>query len=158
MTKQDLISAELSPEATTQIRKLLQDINVLLPFLVAFSAGERVRYLKPGPEALDASLDIANAVADQPEHFSPISHEDAAEIRRDIALARALAPVAQAVNSLSESLSDTIFAAESDAFRRATKLYAQIRTIEAEVPGIDQYAATMRAYFDRSPRKPTVAE
>ncbi|NUN16471.1 MAG: hypothetical protein HUU55_22815 [Myxococcales bacterium] len=158
MTKQDLISADLSPETVGQIRKLLLEINSMLPFLVAFSAGERLRYLKAGPEAVEASSDIANAVLDRPEHFSPASHEDAAEIRRDVALARALAPVAQAVNSLAESLADTIFAAESDAFRRATKLYAQIQTITNEVPGIDQYAAGMRAYYDRSPRKPAATE
>lgn len=151
--KYNMVSGTVDPELPGQMLATINHWKERLPFLVALDKQTRTRLVWPGTNGLEASGAMADAAEAYPG-LSPGAVADPAELRRDVALAKALAPVRDALASLTQAIDNTIAAAGSDAYRTALKLYAIAHVVKDQAPGIEERIRPLAAHLDRPSRRP----
>ena len=151
MSSQNLISAVLTNETKGAILKDLADAQSKLDFLLALLPGDVQSIFKPGAGYLPF-MDLSDNVVDQhPEIL--LSTINIEEFRKDIALARQLAPIILAVDALAEGLHRTYTAVCSDAMSTSFDIYSLVKINRDKIPGMSAIADQMGAYFKKSSRK-----
>jgi hypothetical protein len=120
------ISATLSDTDQQAVMAAIQTIRQKLPFLIDLTPEERHDLPKMGDKSR-AFVEQALNVATQNEDILPRSF-DVAEMRRDVELIGALAPIIAVVAQLLELLEDTYIAAGSDAYTAALHVYQFARS------------------------------
>lgn len=115
------INAALSKSDRDKILDLIQQIRVLLPFLIDLSPDDRQTLVKMGDKSrafVEGSLTLAEA----DDSFLPRSF-DVAEMRRDKDLHDNLSPVFVQVLRLFEAVGDTMMLAGSDLIMNGFEVY-----------------------------------
>jgi hypothetical protein len=151
--KYDLVSGEIAADKVKEILDTVIRWRTELPFLVAFDQEARRHVTKPGEEGVLASVSMADTAAEHASFF-PKDVADPLEIRRDAALAQALAPVLVALTSFAQAVDDTILAAKSDAYRGGLKLYGIAKLLREQIPGLSEQITPLKARLDRVARPP----
>jgi hypothetical protein len=152
MTKTtNYVSAEFPVERSAELVVQIQGMRTGLGFLVSWTAADRTAALKLGDEAFEATAAMAEVVEQYQDQF-PKDVVDAAELRRDVALARGLAPVSRALRALADAIDDTILAARSDAFRAALQAYGLAKFLTKTIPGLRKLVEPLQKVFDRPGR------
>jgi hypothetical protein len=152
MSKMDnLVSAEIDAETVQRLVEQIRVIQSQLEFLVRMTNEERHRLARPGQEILEALPKLADAAVEHPKHF-PAEIFDVAELRRDLALTAALAPLHTAAKELADDLSDTRMAAESDAYRTGLSGWVLAKVAVRQVPELGEVIEQMRRILDRRSR------
>lgn len=149
--KYNLVSAELTSEAAERVAGLIGELQGLMPFLIALTKDTRSTLVWPGAAGLEAAGAMAETVAKRPGLF-PADVVDAAELKRDVALARALGPIRDGLAGLLQGVEDTLAGAGSDAYRAALRAYALAQVIKSTTPGLEAEMAPLAGHLDR-PRR-----
>ncbi len=150
--KYNLVSAELAPEVLAEVMELIRQIEARLPFLIALTKDNRTSLTWPGANGLEASASLAEAVAARPGLF-PAEAVDVAEMKRDLALVKALTPIRDALSGLWQRIDDTVAAAGSDGYRAALRAYALAQVLMQLAPGLEAETAPFAAHLDRPSRR-----
>lgn len=120
------ISATLSASDRQAVLDALQTIRQKLPFLVDLSPEDRRAMLKMG-DASRAFVAQALVVAEQNPDIMPASF-DVAEMRKDVELLEALAPVRASLAQVAELVDDSYVVIGSEAYAAALLVYQFART------------------------------
>jgi len=154
---QNLISYALSTEEKTAIDSALTALETTTKaFAVALSPEQKARLLKPG-DTYSPLIDKAAKVLDEyPQVLSGTFNKD--EFRKDLQLRTDLGDIRNRFIKLAESIDNTLFAVNSDCFVQSLKVYGGVEANKAEVPGINQLAAEMEAFFEKSTKEETTTD
>jgi hypothetical protein len=151
MSSQNMISASLPDEVKTSVLNSLAQAKDKLNFLLALRTEDIQSIYKPGSGYLPF-IDLVDHVVEQhPEILSTTIDID--ELRKDIALAKQLAPIIVAIDAFSESLHRTYTAVCSDAMGTCFDVYSLCKLNRDKVPGMSAIVDEMASYFKKSPRK-----
>lgn len=134
MSKQNLVSAEITEAVKSDIQTNISNINAALPFLLALSNEDRKGGLKLGDKTvafIDKALDYAGS---NPSLVPP--YVNLAEVQKDYQLQKALIDVQQWMASLLQKIEDTRQEAGAEAYNGILGFYQAVRVAaEKNVPG-----------------------
>jgi len=140
------ISSVLSDADKTAILTKLNDIKVLLTFLVNLTKDEKrgLQSLSPGNEPfVTKALTYAEANAGLVPPYLNVP-----EFRKDYNLALALQAVLQVSSPMQESLEDTTAAVGHEAYKAALTFYGSVQqAAQLNVPGADTIADDLAQRF-----------
>lgn len=119
------IEATLSTADRQAALDALALVRSKLPFLIDLTPDDRQSLLKMGDKSR-AFVAQALTIAEQDDSFLPRSF-DTAEMRQDVQLIEALAPIMVAVTQLNEMLGDTFALVGSDAYSAALLVYNALK-------------------------------
>lgn len=152
MTADNLISAQLTETEQSEVAARIGEIKKAMGFLITLTTQERLRLAKPGSDALAAADSLVSMVERHGKYFST-EVIDPKEMRKDLALIKALTPIHDMLQGLVESVSDTISAAKSDTYRSTLKAYTLAQVIAKQVPGMEASLDPIKEVLDRPSRK-----
>lgn len=152
MTADKLVSGQLTDQQRAEVMTKLAEIQKTLGFLVTMTMQERARIAKPGSDALAAAESVVVMLESHSQYFST-QVVDPKEIRKDLALIKALTPMLDVVQGLADAISDTLLAAKSDTFRAVLKSYTLAQVIAQQVPGMSASLQPLKEVFERPARK-----
>jgi hypothetical protein len=156
MSTQNVISYALSTEEKTAINSALSALETTTKkFVVALTPEQKSGLAKPGNN-YSPLIDKAARVPEQFPQALPSSF-DTAEFAKDLTLRGDLTAFRDRLIKLSESIDNTLFAVNSDCFAESLKVYGFVESSKPYIPGINQLAAEMEAFFTRSARTATAA-
>ena len=115
------ISASISQADRQAVLDAINTIRQKLPFLIDLTPEERRTLLRMGDKSR-GFVAQALTVAEQNEDILPRSF-DVAEMRKDVDLLDALAPIMNALSQLTELVEDTAMAVGSEAYASALLVY-----------------------------------
>lgn len=125
-------------------------VRTKLPFLIDLTTADRQSLLRMGDKSR-AFVNQALTVAEQDDSFLPRSF-DSAEMRQDVELIEALAPIMTAVTQLNELLGDTFALVGSDAYAAALVVYSSAQR-NGKGSALDALADTLGQRFARKARE-----
>lgn len=149
------IDAALTTADKDEILNTLRLIRTKLPFLVDLSPEDRQSLVKMGDKSR-AFVAQALTIAEQDDSFLPRSF-DVAEMRQDVELLEALAPIMVAVTQLNELLGDTYALAGSDAYAAALVVYGAAQR-DGNGAALDALTDTLGRRFARKSKGKTLPE
>jgi hypothetical protein len=122
MSRNNLISAELSPEQKNEVLKCLNEAQNILSFLINISAAEKKRLAKMGTRSVGFVDDCIMTF----DEFAPLlpNNLDRAELKRDRLLQEDLMAISVKVSALHESIQDSLAALNSDLMTACNDGYA----------------------------------
>ena len=148
---QNLVSATLTEETKNQILAKLTEIKSALSFLLSLQPKEVMGIFKAG-NAYAPLLDKAyHVVIDHPEILPAVFDKE--EFINDYMLSKEITPIDNQVNQLSESLTKTLMAINSDTLSGTLEVYAAVKQNKDKVPGLNVVAEEMAEFFKRSAKK-----
>ena len=151
MPQQNLISATIDSNVKQEILQKLAEVRNSLSFLQSLQTSDLQGLFKAGntyAPFIEKAYSTMNLHADiLPTVF------DAEEFRRDYQLSKDLTQITTQINELSESLSRTLIAVNSDAMSASLEIYAAVKQHKDKVPGLNVAADEMAVFFKRV-RKP----
>ncbi|HEY9166153.1 MAG TPA: hypothetical protein VIS48_08345 [Candidatus Kryptonia bacterium] len=152
MCAQNLVSAALTSEQQAAAKAALVQLKASIPALVTLSPQEKQALVKVG-NAYEPFLDLANGVTTaHPEIMSGVFNLQ--EFNKDYQLQKDLSPILSDLLELTEAVSDTFFAARSDAMSESLDVYASVQMNKNKIAGMDTIAAKMAAFFKKSRQQP----
>jgi hypothetical protein len=151
MARKNLVSASITDEAMTAVKKGLGDIATALPFLIVLSAEERRRTRVMGHK----SVEFVNLALNGAESFSEylLSSFDKAELAKDIAVINKLWKIRVDVASLLEKIDDTIYGASADAIKAADEVYEYLKSASGKNAAVKALVAEMSKRYERPSKK-----
>lgn len=151
MATKNLISASVTDEAMTAVKKGLADIATALPFLIVLSTMERKKTRVMGQK----SVEYVNLALNGAESFSEylLSSFDKEELAKDIAVINKLWKIRVDVASLLEKIDDTIYGASSDAMRAADEIYNYLKSASEKNAAVKALVSEMSKRYDRPSKK-----
>lgn len=151
---QNLISADLSEAALTQIAEHVTAIRALLPFLIDLDTDDRRKLLVMGAGTLgfaDDAVDLTRQHGDiLPRSFS------SEELQRDRALYGQMVRLQNLIDPLKDLIDDTALAVGSDLFQGALEVYTFAKAA-GKGTGLEERVKTMGKRFVKR-RRTRVAE
>ena len=150
MAMQNLVSAVFTPEAQTGVTQGITGIKSKMDFLIILQPNQKNQLMKVGTIHSGFVKDAYQVVCDHPEIMSSLFNVD--EFKKDYSLSQDLVPILNQLNELTESVEDTLFAANSDSMCAALEVYGAVQANKDKVPGMDTIAAKMAGYFKKSKR------
>lgn len=152
MAQQNLVSAILPPETKAEVLKMIGEIKTKLNFLLTLQNDEVKRIVKAANGFAPFIEKSYNSINDHPEIMSNVFDID--EFKRDFALSKDLAVIANQINELANSLENTLMAVNSDALVGALEIYAAVKQNLDKVPGLNVVTQEMAEFFQKA-RKST---
>ncbi len=144
----NLVSATLSPADKTAIITKLDEIKVLLPFLINLTIDEKRALPKMGSFRDGMDEAFAAEMAAHPEMVP--NFVDMPELGRDRALRQMLRDVAQQLAALCESVEDTQTAVGVDAYMAYLSFYNNVKqAAKRNVPGANAVLDNLKRFFPR---------
>lgn len=143
------VSASLSQADRQAVMDAINTIRQKLPFLIDLTPDERRSLLRMGDKSR-GFVAQALEVAEQNPDILPRSF-DVAEMRRDVELLSALAPVLNALSQLNELVDDTHMAVGSEAYASALLVYQYARAA-GRGPALDSALDSLGQRFARKSR------
>jgi hypothetical protein len=147
------ISATLDAETVENVIKHLAEVRAMLPFLVNLTPDERQTIPKMGVKTMpfvDKTLDYA---AVNPHLVPP--YFNAAELLRDVTLAKQLLQIQNIIAQLYESVSDTSLAVGSEAYTASLTFYNTVKSAtKSNVPGTDTIYEDLKKRFPQRGKPP----
>jgi hypothetical protein len=150
---QNLVSASLTPEVKTEILQKLTEIKNALDFLLSLQPKEVRSLFKPGNTFAPLIDKAYHVVVDHPEILPAIFDKE--EFIKDYLLSKDLTPIDNQINELSESVSKTLMAINSDALNETMEVYAAVKQNKDKVPGLNVVAEEMAEFFKKAGKKVT---
>lgn len=149
MAQQNLILYALSSEEKTAIDSALTTLETTTKsFVVALTPKQKNGLLKPG-DNFSPLIDKAAKVLDEFPQLLPGTF-DTGEFRKDLQLRSDLSAFRNRLIALAESIDNTLYAVNSDCYVQTLKTYGFVEASKENVPGINQIAAEMEAFFTKS--------
>lgn len=148
MNIKNYVSATFDTAAQQTVTTALADLLAGLPFLIDLSPEDRRFMPKMGPKSqafVEKCLEAAKA---NPKALS--GSFDLAEFERDLALWKALQPIALKVAQLNELLDDTLTAVGSDLYTEALACYGYLKAAGNNA-GLDDLKSQLSTRFSRRP-------
>lgn len=143
------LSATLAPAQATAIATAIATIKTNLPFLINLTPDERQSISKMGDDGyvyVTKAMDYANTNANIIPAALSLS-----EGKRDLDLANALRPILQQLNSLVESVDDTMMAAGVEAKDFADNFYNIVKVMATtNTPGMNAIAQDLGVFYERA--------
>ena len=148
MTVQNLISATIPQETKTEIMQMLAELKNKMNFLLTLQPDEIQGLVKAGNSFSPFIEKAYNAVNAHP-HIMPAVF-DTEEFKRDYTLSKDLAVIASHMEQLSDTVSNTLLAANSDAMTASLEVYAAVKQNRDKVPGLNVVADEMAEFFKKA--------
>ena len=150
--KQNKISAVLDPAIKADIINLINDIKSKLPFAVNLTPTERRKLRKMGPKSVDYVNQCYASVSNFPNVFPGTFN--ASNFDEDMKLIAALEDVNQQLQSLYESINDTVMTAKSDAMKQADEVYKYLKQAADGDVAVSELVKNIGKRFDRKSNAP----
>jgi hypothetical protein len=147
------ISATLTPADRQAIMTAIDTIKQAMPFLIHLTAEERKAAPKAGDRSRGFMLNCLDA-AQQHSDCLPRSF-DVEEMYKDIKLMEDLYSVLMALGELHSLVGDTYFAAQSEAYGAALKVYDAAKAHD-DTPGMKIVVEQLKQQFARRNKKDMV--
>ena len=148
---QNLVSATLTEETKNKILEKLKEIREALDFLLSLQP-KQVMSLFKAAKGFAPLLDKAyNTLIAHPEIMPFVFDKE--EFIRDYQLSKNLTIIDDEINELSESVSKTLMAINSDTLNGTLDIYAAVKQNKDKVPGLNVVAAEMAEFFKKSGKK-----
>lgn len=126
MSTHNKVSGILKDADQQKIIKNIDDIALMLPFLINLTIEKRKKMRKMGAKSMDYVNLNLQGVQNFPKALK--SGIDFTKFKNDLNLYNSLVPIAIKLRALLESLDDTILAAGSDAIMAADEVYAKLKS------------------------------
>ena len=143
------LSAAITPTQVTAIATAIATIKTNLPFLINLSPVERQTFSKMGDVGF---VYVTKAVEHATNNASVIPPAiSVAEGKKDLDLANALRPILQQLNSLVESVDDTMMAAGVEAKDFADNFYNIVKVMATtNTPGMTAIAQDLAVFYEKA--------
>ncbi len=152
MAAQNLVSGALTEEQKASVAQAISTIRGGIPVLIILQPQQKREFVKVGNTFVPFIEMAHEALRDHPEIMPGVFNT--AEFNRDYQLAKDLVPILNQLAELTESVQDTIFAANSDAMSESLEVYAAVQQNKDKVPGMDTIAAKMAEFFKKGKKLP----
>ena len=147
------ISATLSAADHASILTKLNEIKVLLPFLVNLTPLERSTLPKMGDGSTPFVTKALTYAENNPQFVPP--YMNVPELRKDFNLATQVSLLRQQLNQVAEALDDTELALGSEAFVTSLTFYASVKqATKMNIPGADSIYDDLKTRFPGGPNNP----
>ena len=140
------IEATLTAEDRDKVLSLIEQIRVLMPFLIDLTLEEKQSLAKMGDKRR-AFVSNALTLAEQDDSFLPRSF-DVAEMRKDVELTANLRPIVVALMQLTEFVDDTETLVGSEAYAAGLVVYSSAQR-NGKGAALDNLADTLGKSFVR---------
>jgi hypothetical protein len=147
------ISATLTPDDRQFVMKAIDTIKQAMPFLIHLTAEERKAAPKGGDRSRGFMLNCLDA-AQQHTDCLPRSF-NVEEMSKDVKLMEDLYPVLMALTELHSLVDDTYFAAQSEAYTAALKVYDAAKAHD-DMPGMKVVVEQLKQQFTRRNKKEAI--
>lgn len=151
MATRNLVSASVTDEAMTAVKKGIADITAALPFLIALRAVDRRKMQTMGQKSVDFVNMALRAAETFPQYL--LSSFDKDEFAKDVTLIDRLWKIRIEVAGVLEKLDDTIYATSVDAMQAANEVYDYLKTASARDQAAKAIVDDMRKRYDRPSKK-----
>ena len=151
MAKNNLVSATITDEAMTAVKKGLSDIAAALPFLIAMNVKDKRKMRTMGQKSVEY-VNLALKAAETFPHYLLASF-DKAEFAKDVALVDKLWTIRLAVAELLEKLDDTIYGTSVDAMLAADEVYQYVKTASTRDRAAKAIVEEMSKRYERPSKK-----
>ena len=145
------ISAQLPDHELGEIKKCLEGVRMLMPFLVALTIKERQKLFKMGDKGVAFVEDSLMAAKNHPELLPSSFDLDAYE--QEAHLAATLHDLRMELNKLSLELHDTERIIRSQAIDHSREVYVLVKCAAQREPALNPLAAQLGARFLKAPRE-----
>ncbi|MGG6268404.1 hypothetical protein ACQ4M3_19595 [Leptolyngbya sp. AN03gr2] len=147
------VSATLSTSDRETVLNAIEAIKQAMPFLVSLTLEERKSMPKAGDRGRGFMLNCYDA-AQKYTDCLPRTF-DTAEMQKDLRLIEDLYPVLIALRELNSLVNDTYFAAQSEAYVAALKVYDAVKSHD-DLPGMKVTVDELKRQFVRRNKKESV--
>ena len=151
MATRNLVSASVTDEAITAVKKGIADITAALPFLIALRAIDRRKMQTMGQKSVDFVNMALRAAETFPQYLLSSFNKD--EFAKDVILIDRLWKIRIEVAGVLEKLDDTIYAASVDAMQAANEVYDYLKTASERDQAAKAIVDDMRKRYDRPSKK-----
>ena len=151
MATRNLVSASVTDEAMTAVKKGIADITAALPFLIALRAIDRRKMQTMGQKSVDFVNMALRAAETFPQYLLSSFNKD--EFAKDVTLIDRLWKIRIEVAGVLEKLDDTIYAASVDAMQAANEVYDYLKTASERDQATKAIVDDMRKRYDRPSKK-----
>lgn len=151
MATRNLVSASVTDEAMTAVKKGIADITAALPFLIALRAVDRRKMQTMGQKSVDFVNMALRAAETFPQYL--LSSFDKDEFAKDVTLIDRLWKIRIEVAGVLEKLDDTIYATSVDAMQAANEVYDYLKTASARDQAAKAIVDDMRKRYERPSKK-----
>ncbi len=151
MAKNNLVSATITDETMTAVKKGLSDIAAALPFLIAMNVKDKRKMRTMGQKSVEY-VNLALKAAETFPHYLLASF-DKAEFAKDVALVDKLWTIRLAVAELLEKLDDTIYGTSVDAMQAADEVYQYVKTASTRDRAAKAIVEEMSKRYERPSKK-----
>ena len=151
MATRNLVSASVTDEAMTAVKKGIADITAALPFLIALRAIDRRKMQTMGQKSVDFVNMALRAAETFPQYLLSSFNKD--EFAKDVTLIDRLWKIRIEVAGVLEKLDDTIYAASVDAMQAANEVYDYLKTASERDQAAKAIVDDMRKRYDRPSKK-----
>jgi hypothetical protein len=140
----DLSSAQLIPSQQLAVLQAINNIQIMLPFLIDLTTADRRGLPKLGDKGR-AFIDQGLVLATQNDGILPRNF-DLEQYRREVSMVRELEPVILAFRQLMKRLEDTYTAVGSDAYTQTLVVY-QTAKLANKNGALDQHLDSLAQRF-----------
>ncbi|MEF8723726.1 MAG: hypothetical protein V5B30_14385 [Candidatus Accumulibacter delftensis] len=147
------IDASFTSEQREKAKAALASLAESLPFLIDLGTDERMTMLKFG-EKNRSFVVKALAIAEAQPEILPSSFP-LGEFRSDVALVESLYPLRHAIETLSRQVDDTYFAAGSEAYAAALRVYQYAKVHNTVSGALEEAIGDLGQRFARKARPGT---
>ena len=151
MATRNLVSASVTDEAITAVKKGIADITAALPFLIALRAIDRRKMQTMGQKSVDFVNMALRAAETFPQYLLSSFNKD--EFAKDVTLIDRLWKIRIEVAGVLEKLDDTIYAASVDAMQAANEVYDYLKTASERDQAAKAIVDDMRKRYERPSKK-----
>jgi hypothetical protein len=151
MAIQNLVSASIAPDTKADILSKLTDIRGKLNFMMSLKPSDIQSMVKVGNNYAPF-LDKAYATLEAyPDIVTKTFNQE--EFRKDYQLGKDLTIIVDQMKQLTESLENTLTAANSDTMIAALEVYTAVKQHADRVPGLNLVSEEMAVFFKRTHHK-----
>jgi hypothetical protein len=144
--------AQPSEKEVEKILKLAKELaSALQPYTVHLTAEERHRALKPRADGERVTAQVLRLAG---EHKLELSDVPVDGIQADLTLAQRMAPIAEALDPIVQSVADTMLQARSEAWWGTTAYYTALQGIARSNPQLKTALQPAVDFFALGRRKP----
>ncbi|MFK8289003.1 hypothetical protein ACI76W_07115 [Capnocytophaga canimorsus] len=147
----NLVSAKLSDSDKEQVKVKLQEIQQLLPFLIALPAGQK----RGGASMGQKSVEFVNLALRGATHFPQylLQSFNKEEFANDVKLIDQLWDIRILVASLLENIDDTIHAASIDAMHTGNEVYGYLKVAAKKDASVKNLVDEMAKRYEKKKTK-----
>ena len=148
-----LMNAKLSDSDKEAVKVKIQEIQQLLPFLIALPVGQKKGRVSMGQKSVEFVNLALRGASNFPQYLLQSFNKE--EFANDVNLIAQLWDIRVLIASLLEMLDDTLYASSSDAMQTSNEVYTYLKTAAKKDASVKALVDDMSKRYEKKRTKTT---